>query len=154
MWSYDKRLLYGIKYGSHTFVYIWLIPLVTTASVLGLSSFQQIVADGQELDNCLHQSGDKELKQSAHLLRTLMLIQEGILISVFFSALLSLVVADRIYKSQAEMTSLKVKIHVSKKYNEDKEAISFGKDKQLANLQQSSTSLLIDMKVKTTEYDF
>ena len=99
IWSYDKRLLYGIKYGSHTFVYIWLIPLVTSAMVLGLSSFQQIWEDRQELDNCLHQSADKEVKQGARLLMTLMLIQEGILISVFFAALLSLIVADRIYKS-------------------------------------------------------
>lgn len=32
-----------------------------------------------------------------------MLIQEGILISVFFAALLSLIVADRIFKSQRKL---------------------------------------------------
>ena len=32
-----------------------------------------------------------------------MLIQEGILISVFFAALLSMIVADRIFKSQRKL---------------------------------------------------
>ena len=102
LWSYDKRLLYAIKYGSHTFVYIWLIPTVISATVLFLSSFQQIIADRQELDHCLHQSNDKEVKQGARLLKTLMLIQEGILISVFFAGLLSLIIADRIFKSEVK----------------------------------------------------
>ena len=34
-----------------------------------------------------------------------MLIQEGILISVFFAALLSLIVADRIFKSQCKIAT-------------------------------------------------
>lgn len=57
------------------------------------------MADGKQLDDCLHQSNDSEVKQSAHLLQTLMLIQEGILISIFFAALSSLIIADRIFKS-------------------------------------------------------
>ena len=100
LWAYDKRLLCGIKYGSHSFVYIWLIPVIVTAPVLCFSAFQQIIADSNDLDECLHKSNNTEVKQTAHLLQTLMLIQEGILISVFFAALLSLIVADRIFKSQ------------------------------------------------------
>ena len=99
LWAYDKRLLCGIKYGSHSFVYIWLIPVVVSVPVLCFSAFQQIMADGKQLDDCLHQSNDSQVKQSAHLLQTLMLIQEGILISIFFAALSSLIIADRIFKS-------------------------------------------------------
>ena len=105
LWAYDKRLLCGIKYGNHSFVYIWLIPVVVSAPVLCFSAFQQLVADSQQVESCLHLSNDSEVKQSAHLLQVLMLIQEGILISVFFAALLSLIVADRIFKSQRKLAT-------------------------------------------------
>lgn len=100
LWAYEKRLLCGIKYGKHSFVYLWLIPAVTSASVLCFSTIQQLIADNHSVDECLHSSNDSAVKQSAHMLRTLMFIQEGILISVFFAAILSLIVADRIFKSQ------------------------------------------------------
>jgi len=40
------------------------------------------------------------IKHEANSLRKMMLLQEGILISVFFASLLSYIVADRISKAQ------------------------------------------------------
>jgi len=36
-WAFDKRLLCGLKYGIHSFVYIWLVPMVTSVTVLCLT---------------------------------------------------------------------------------------------------------------------
>ena len=37
MWAFDKRVFCGIRYGSQQFVYIWLIPVILSISVLFLS---------------------------------------------------------------------------------------------------------------------
>ena len=46
-----------------------------------------------------------------------MLIQEGILISVFFAALMSLIVADRIFKSQRKLALPQTFINKTPKTN-------------------------------------
>ena len=44
LWAYDKRLLCGLKYGIHSFIYVWLVPVLTSLTVLGLTYVNQIRA--------------------------------------------------------------------------------------------------------------
>ena len=43
MWAYDKRLFCG--YTVRAFVYIWLIPVLLTAAVLGLTVLLRLTSD-------------------------------------------------------------------------------------------------------------
>ena len=41
LWTFDKRLLCGLKYGIHSFKYVWLLPVISSMIVLGMV-FKQI----------------------------------------------------------------------------------------------------------------
>ena len=36
LWTFDKRLLCGLKYGIHSFKYVWLLPVLSSVTVLGM----------------------------------------------------------------------------------------------------------------------
>jgi len=83
-----------------------------------------------------------------------MLIQEGILISVFFAAILSLIVADRIFKSQlaSETPHLNTKAVPKNSAASDKE-----KQVDLGDLEALKTVSAVREVViakKNTAYDF
>ena len=77
-----------------------------------------------------------------------MLIQEGILISVFFAALLSLIVADRIFKSQVRMATPQTFTNRTPKMKIRKADLESG-DKNVLQEQQQ-----VIVTKKNTAYDF
>ena len=97
VWAWDKRLLCGLNYGKQGVVYMWIFPAIVAASILCFAILGQVLSDNEEIEQCLLY--DDELKASKGKLDQMMLIQEGILISVFFASLLTMIVADRIYKN-------------------------------------------------------
>ena len=36
LWTFDNRLLCGLKYGIHSFKYVWLLPVISSMIVLGM----------------------------------------------------------------------------------------------------------------------
>ena len=42
LWVFDRRLLCGLKYGIHSFIYLWLIPTVSSLTVLAMTYFEKI----------------------------------------------------------------------------------------------------------------
>ena len=34
LWTFDNRLLCGLKYGIHSFKYVWLLPVISSLIVL------------------------------------------------------------------------------------------------------------------------
>ena len=97
LWAFDKRVMCGAVYTSTSFAYIWLIPAVMAACVLGITWYLKASTDDSPTNECL--KTDATTRKDAHLLQKMMLIQESILILVFFSALLCYIVTDRIVKA-------------------------------------------------------
>ena len=102
MWAFDKRLTCCLKYGSRMFPFLWLVPTLTASATLAITWTYQFTSDQHVFSDCVAQSGEQAsvIKHEANSLRKMMLLQEGILISVFFASLLSYIVADRISKAQ------------------------------------------------------
>ena len=94
LWAFDKRLFF--QYSGRSFVYIWLIPIVLSATVLGLTCFLRVTSSPKELQTCMATS--HAVEHTAVHVQKLMMVQEAVLISIFFAALLSLIVADRMVK--------------------------------------------------------
>ena len=42
LWTFDNRLLCGLKYGIHSFKYVWLLPVISSMIVLGMVYVEQI----------------------------------------------------------------------------------------------------------------
>jgi len=70
MWAYDKRLFCG--YTVQAFVYIWLIPVLLSTAVLGLTCLLRLTSDQTELHMCM--ASDDSVKHGAIHLQKLMLI--------------------------------------------------------------------------------
>ena len=64
-------------------------------------------------------NNDDTIKYGSHMVQKMMLIEEGILISVFFAALLSFIVSDRITKSHVSKKKLLAVLDTDKKTCED-----------------------------------
>lgn len=94
LWAFDKRLF--CQYTGRSFVYIWLAPIMLSVTVLGLTCFLRFTSDTKELQACM--AKNRAVEHTAVHVQKLMMVQEAVLISIFFAALLSLIVADRMVK--------------------------------------------------------
>ena len=117
MWAFDKRLF--CSYTGQTFVYIWLAPGLLSFSILALTYMLKLTSDETEVHECM--TKDSNIKRSAIQLQKLMLIQEGILVSIFFVSVVTFILTDRMYKNSIEE---EVTISTTKKDNTTK-AVEF-----------------------------
>lgn len=90
------------------------------------------------------------------MLQTLMLIQEGILISIFFASLLSLIIADRIFKSQLATNNTEQQVMSSSAGSAavKKELEMMDLDLEKAATKPSSVHQVSASSKKNTAYDF
>ena len=51
LWAYDKKLLCALRHNYSSFVYIWLVPVILAASVLGFSYIAQ-ATDMSDMRSC------------------------------------------------------------------------------------------------------
>ena len=111
LWAFDKRLFF--QYSGRSFVYIWLIPIVLSATVLGLTCFLRVTSSPKELQTCMATS--HAVEHTAVHVQKLMMVQEAVLISIFFAALLSLIVADKMVKKSEQALQNQQPVVVCKK---------------------------------------
>ena len=56
LWAFDKRLLCGLKYGIHSFKYVWLVPALSSLTVLMMTygaKIKQYNRNDQDVEACL-----------------------------------------------------------------------------------------------------
>ena len=120
LWAYDKRLLCSLRHSYTSFVYIWLVPVVMAATVLAFAYLAQ-TTDMRDMRSCFT---DDEVAANGRVLSKLVLIQEGLLVSIIFAGVATSIQADSIYKRQP-IKALPVNMSLNPQTNCENETVSY-----------------------------
>ena len=84
-WIWDRRLLCGLNHGKALFIYLWIIPMIISISVLPYAFLRQTREDKSKLDsNC---NLIDEVNERGDRLRNLIYIEEAIILLSILTSL-------------------------------------------------------------------
>lgn len=102
MWVFDNKLLCGLmRHNYLTFVYIWLLPVIIAVSALVLSYLSQFF-DGRDMRTCFVED---QVAADGRFVQKLILIQEGLIVCILLSGILTIIQSDRLYRARPEKPS-------------------------------------------------
>lgn len=95
-WIWDRRLLCGLNHGKALFIYLWIIPMIISISVLPYAFLRQTREDKSKLDSDCNLVD--EVNERGDRLRNLIYIEEAIILLSILTSLGMILRTRHVYK--------------------------------------------------------
>lgn len=95
-WIWDRRLLCGLNHGKALFIYLWIIPICISISVLPYAFLRQTREDKSKLDSDCNLVD--EVNERGDRLRNLIYIEEAIILLSILTSLGMILRTRHVYK--------------------------------------------------------